>query len=229
MRFLPLLLACGALAVAGAGRAADAPKIEGPLYVTTYIEVAPDAAGSTLAALKAYRNDSLKEGASAADIFQETGQASRFVVSEIWKDQQSLQAHEKSPSMATLAERLKPVSFKPLDVREHSFYLGTPYKAPLAGDFFVISHLDVYGPGVAILQSAFKPLAEESRKEKGVERYEILDQTVPHANHFRLFEEWASEKDWVAHNLSQHVQNFQAALPGYIGTPYDQRLYRLAN
>jgi quinol monooxygenase YgiN len=229
MKSFSLALICGALAAAGAAYAADAPKIEGPLYATTYIEVTPDAAASALGALKTYREASLREGASAADIFQEMGQPSRFVVSEIWKDEPALDAHEKSASMIALDEKLRPVSFKPIDVRAHIFYSGTAYKPPRAGDFFVVSHLDVYGPGVRILQSAFKPLAEESQKERGVQRYEILDQTAPHANHFRLFEEWASEKDWAAHNLSPHVQAFQAALPGYIGTPYDQRLYRLAN
>src|ERR1700680_2718189 len=138
MKALSLLLACAALTVAGGGYAADAPKIEGPLYATTYIEVAPDAAGSTLAALKSYRDASLKEGASTADIFQETGKASRFVVNEIWKDPQSLEAHEKSTSMTTLSEKLKAVSFKPIDVRVHTLYSGTAYRSPRAGDFFVL-------------------------------------------------------------------------------------------
>src|SRR6185437_5185356 len=228
MKSLSWLVLCGALA-ASAGYAADAPKIEGPLYVTTYIEVAPDAAASALAALKAYREGSLKEGATAADIYQETGEPSRFVVDEIWKDQSSEEMHGKAAAMASLAEKLKPVSFKPIDVRAHTLYAGTPYKMPRAGALFVISHLDVYGPGVAVLQAAFKPLEAESRKENGMVRYEILDQTIPHANHFRMFEEWASEKAWTAHNLSSHVQAFHAALPVYLGTPYDQRLYSLAN
>jgi quinol monooxygenase YgiN len=229
MKPLSWLVLCGALAAAGATYAADAPKIEGPLYLTTYIEVAPDAAGSALAALKAYRDGSLKEGATAIDIFQESGQLNRFVVDEIWKDQSSAEMHGKAAVMANLADKLKPVSFKPIDVRPHTLYAGTPYKAPRAGDLFVISHLDVYGPGVPVLQAAFKPLEAESRKESGMVRYEILDQAIPHANHFRMFEEWASEKAWAAHNLSSHVQAFHAALPVYLGTPYDQRLYRLAN
>ena len=212
-----------------AAEAADAPKPEGPVYATTYIEVAPDAATATLDALKDYRKASLGEGAKAADIFQETGQASRFVVSEIWGDANSFDAHEKATSLTTLRGKLKPVSYKPVDVRAHTLYLGTPYAAPRPGDFFVLSHLDVYGGGVAVLQGVFKPLADQSRNDKGVVRYEILDQLAPHANHYRIFEEWASEKDWVAHNLSAHVQAFHAALPDYLGTPYDQRLYRLAN
>jgi quinol monooxygenase YgiN len=228
MKQIWLTICAGAMLVVAA-QAADVPKPEGPIYATTYIEVAPASAASTLDALKDYRKASLGEGAKAADIFQETGQPSRFVVSEIWGDANSFDAHEKSSSLTTLRGKLKPVSYKPVDVRAHTLYSGTPYAPPRAGDFFVLSHLDVYGQGLSALQGAYKPLADQSRKDQGVVRYEILDQTAPHANHFRIFEEWSNEKDWVAHNLSAHVQAFHAALPDYLGTPYDQRLYRLAN
>ena len=223
------LVACAGVLLSITAEAADSAKSEGPLYATTYVEVAPESAAMALNALRGYRKASLQEGARAADIFQENGQPSRFVVSEIWSDGGSFASHEKSSSVAALSGQLKSVSYKPIDVRAHTLYGGTAYAAPRAGDFFVISHLDVYGPGVSVLQAAFRPLADETRSDKGMVRYEILDQVVPHANHFRLFEEWSSEKDWVAHNLSAHVQAFHAALPQYLGTPYDQRLYHLAN
>jgi quinol monooxygenase YgiN len=223
------LIACATMLFSLTAEAADPAKIDGPIYATTYIEVAPGAAATTLNALREYRKTSVQEGAKAADIFQENGQPGRFVVSEIWSDPGTFATHEKAPSFSALAEKLKPVSFKPIDIRPHTLYWGTPYAPPRAGDFFVISHLDVYGPGVPVLQAAFRPLAGETRNDKGMVRYEILDQVVPHANHFRLFEEWSSEKDWVTHNLSAHVQAFHAALPQYLGTPYDQRLYHLAN
>ncbi len=223
------LIASAVVLLSIAAQAADTPKADGPIYATTYIEVAPESASTALNALREYRKSALQENAKAADIFQENGQPSRFVVSEIWGDAQSFTGHEKSSGFATLSGKLKPISFKPIDVRAHTLYWGTAYSPPRQGDFFVISHLDVYGPGVPVLQAAFRPLAGETRIDKGMVRYEILDQVVPHANHFRLFEEWSSEKDWAAHNLSAHVQAFHAALPNYLGTPYDQRLYHLAN
>lgn len=222
-------VAAAGLLMAVPAQAAEPPTIVGPVYASTYIEVAPDAASQTLNALKDYRKASLQEGARSADIFQENGQPGRFVVSEIWNGDQALLVHEKSASMSALAQQLRAVSFKPIDVREHTLYSGTAYAPPRAGDLFVISHLDVYGPGVPVLQAAFTLLLDNSRNDKGMVRYEILDQVAPHANHFRLFEEWANEKDWVAHNLSAHVRAFHAALPEYLGTPYDQRLYHLAN
>lgn len=225
----PSRLAFGAaLMAAGAAFAADAPS--GPLYVTSYVEVAPSATASALAALKSYRDGARKEsGARSADLYQEKGWPSRFVVDEIWQDQAAFDAHRKAAAMTALESAIKSVSFKPIDMRPHTAYIVTPPKAPKAGDFFVISHIDVYGPGVPVLQAAFRDLADSAKSEKGMVRYEVLDQTVPHANHYRLFEEWASEKDWEAHNLGAAVQAFHAKLPVYLGTPYDQRLYDLVN
>src|SRR5665213_861069 len=107
-----------------AAQAADTGKTAAPLNAMTYIEVAPDAAGTALNALRDYRRDSLREGAKAADIFQESGQSNRFVVNEIWSDAEALAGHEKSSSFAALSGKLKPVSFKPIDVRAHTHYRG---------------------------------------------------------------------------------------------------------
>jgi quinol monooxygenase YgiN len=214
-------------------RAADAPAqapsaAQGPLYVTTYVEVAPDDAAQASALLKTYRDAARKDsGATEIDIFQEEGHSSRFVLDEIWKDQQAFDAHDKAPELAALRDGLKPLEFRALDTRPHTAYLATPPRAPKAGDVFVIAHLDVFGPGLAPLLAAMKPLDEATVKQPGMVRYELLQQTVPHANHFRIFEEWASEKDWVAHNKAAATHAFLDSLGTYLGTPYDQRLYHL--
>ena len=70
----------------------------------------------------------------------------------------------------------------------------------------VISHLDACCGGTPALEAAMKSLAEAAMKERGMVRFEILDQLPPRQNHARLYEEWASERDWVAHNLSQPVR-----------------------
>jgi quinol monooxygenase YgiN len=224
-----LQLALGsALMLFGAAHAADAPAVSGPLYVTSFVEVAPSATAKAVAALETYRDATRREtGAQSADLYQEKGWPSRFVVSEIWAGQAALDAHEKAAAMAKLREAIEAVSFKPIDVRPHTAYIVTPPTAPKSGDVFVISHIDVYGPGVPVLQAAFRDLADAAKNENGMVRYEVLDQTAPHANHYRLFEEWASEKDWETHNLGAAVQAFHAKLPVYLGTPYDQRIYDL--
>jgi quinol monooxygenase YgiN len=228
MRLFSLVLA-GVMFAAAAAWAANAPAPNtGPIYVTVYVEVAPDATAKALAALNAYRDATRREpGDEAADLYQEKGWPSRFVVSERWNDFAAQQVHEQAPAMAALKAALAKVAFKPLDVRPHTAFIVTPPKPPKPGDFFVISHVDVYRPGVPILKAAFGSLAAAAHNEKGMARFEVLDQVIPHDNHYRLFEEWASEKDWEAHNLGAAVQAFHAKLPSYLGTPYDQRIYDL--
>jgi quinol monooxygenase YgiN len=235
MKPLHRLLAIAAIVAPALAMAAPAPEqspesVPGPRYMMTHIEVAPDAVPMALTAIKAYRQAALKEpGATTVDIFQESGHPSRFIISEIWRDHQALMARANSPAGTELFAKLKPFEFRPSDVRLHFLYAGTPFKPPAPGNVVVISHLDACCGGTPALQAAMKSLAEAAMNERGMVRFEILDQLPPRQNHARLYEEWASERDWIAHNLSQPVRDMYSKLQEYLGTPYDQRLYKLAN
>jgi quinol monooxygenase YgiN len=218
------------IALAAAAPAPAPEAVPGPRYMMTHIEVSPEATAMTLAAIKEYRQASLKEpGAVGVDVFQEIGHPSRFIISEVWRDHAAFVARANSPTGPALFAKVQPVEFRPPDIRIHFLFAGTPYKAPTAGNVMVISHLDACCGGTPTLEAEMKSLATAAVKEKGMVRYEILDQLPPRQNHARLYEEWASEKDYVAHNLSQPVRAMYAKLQEYLGTPYDQRLYRLVN
>ena len=59
---------------------------------------------------------------------------------------------------------------------------------------------------------------------------EFLERQAPGlGNHFRLFEVWANEAAFNAHNLAAHTQTFRNALYPMLGTPYDQRKYQRVN
>jgi quinol monooxygenase YgiN len=235
MKPLYRLIAIAAFAAPAAALSAPAPQVApesvpGPRYMMTHIEVSPEAAAMTLAAIKEYRQASLKEpGAVGVDIFQESSHPSRFIISEVWRDHAAFVARANSSAGPTLFAKVKPVEFRPPDIRVHFLYAGTPYKAPTAGNVMVISHVDLCCGGTPVLEAAMKSLAESAMKERGMVRYEMLDQLPPRQNHARAYEEWASERDWVAHNLSPAVRDAFAKMQEYLGTPYDQRLYRLAN
>jgi quinol monooxygenase YgiN len=218
------------IALAAAAPAPAPEAVPGPRYMMTHIEVSPDATAMTLAAIKDYRQASLKEhGAVGVDIYQEIGHPSRFIISEVWRDHAAFVARANSPTGPALFAKVKPVEFRPPDIRIHFLFAGTQYKAPTAGNVMIISHLDACCGGTPTLEAEMKTLAAASTKQGGMVRYEILDQLPPRQNHARLYEEWASEKDYVAHNLSQPVRDMYAKLQEYLGTPYDQRLYRLVN
>ena len=229
------LIAVAAVVAPTIALSAPAPQVApesvpGPRYMMTHIEVSPEATAMTLAAIKAYRQASLKEpGGVGVDIFQETGHPSRFIISEVWRDHAAFVARASSPAGPELFAKVKPVEFRPPDIRIHFLFAGTPYKAPTAGNVMVISHLDACCGGTPTLEAAMKSVAEAAMKERGMVRFEVLDQLPPRQNHARLYEEWASERDYVAHNLSQPVRDSFSRLQEYLGTPYDQRVYRLVN
>jgi len=221
-------------AAATDARAADAPPAPtGPFHITGYVEAAPPATNQMIDAVKQYRDAARGEaGAMTIEIYQELGMPSRLVTREIWRDAQAAEAHSKAASTAALLGKLKPIQYGPVDFRAHDAHFS--YSAPGAagpanGSVVIISHLDVTPNGLAQLIALMKPLGEGTAKEQGVVTYQILRQTVGARNHFRLFEIWASEQAWQAHNLAKHTQDFRDGLYPMLGTPYDQRKYQILN
>ena len=203
------------------------PVIDGPTYTMTYVEVVPSAIGQAIAALKEYRDLSRREqGANFVDIYQEEGQSHRFVVSEVWQNRGTVQTHSTSAATSGLFQKLKGIELGPPDVRIHQAHAATPPKSPGANSIVVISHADVAGGNTQNLMRAFAPLSEASQKESGMVRYEILDEVPAHANHFRLLEEWASAAAFEAHNRAAHTQSYRQTILPWLGTPYDQRMYK---
>jgi quinol monooxygenase YgiN len=236
MKSLHRVFVCAALAAALIGPALGQQQIQGvtvvdgPIYTMTYVEVVPSAKAQAIAMMKEYRDASRKEpGAMFADIYQEDGQSHRFVVSEIWQNRAAVETHSKGAAAASLTQKMKPIETGPLDMRIHQAHSVTPPRAPNANDVVIISHIDVAGGNTQNLINAFAPLWEGSRKETGMVRFEILDEVTAHVNHFRSFEEWANLAAFEAHNRAPHTQAYRTAVQQWLGTPYDQRIYRLVN
>lgn len=234
MKNLSRLFACAALAAVMMGPAVaqnqQIPVIDGPTYVMTYVEVVPSATANALAILREYRDAARREpGAMFVDIMQEDGQPYNFVVSEVWQNRGAVATHVAAQAIKTMMDKVKPIALGPTDTRVHQAHSVTPPKAAGANDVIVISHCDVAGGNTQNLINAFAPLSEASRKDAGMVRYEILDEVPLHANHFRLYEEWASMAAFEAHNRSAHSQTYRQTILPWLGTPYDQRIYRLAN
>ncbi len=230
--FSVVFCALAMLALAQAARAGDAPPAPmGPYHVTGYVEVVPTATTQTVALMRAYRDAARKEaGATMVELYQELGMPSRFVTREVWRDAQAADAHAKAASTSDLMTKLKPIQYGPTDFRAHTVHFETPTaRGAAAGSVVIVSHLDVTPNGLPQLIELMKGLGDGTAKEQGVATYQILRQTGGARNHFRLFEIWASEKDWEAHNLAKHTQDFRDGLAPLLGTPYDQRKYALVN
>src|ERR1700733_3161137 len=65
----------------------------------------------------------------------------------------------------------------------------------------------------------------DSLREAGAKKFEIL-QEIDHPNHFTLVEEWRSEKDYEAHNITVQARHFRDQLQPMLGSPFDERIYR---
>jgi quinol monooxygenase YgiN len=234
MRSLLNALFC-ALALAGfvqAANAADAPPpTQGPIYVTTFFEVTPGKTAMARAMLREYRDGARKEpGIMSSDLLQEVGMASRFASNEVWRDWAAYDAHVKASLRDQLYTKMLPIQFGPPDARPHlGHFVGPEMGAPTANSVIILSHLDVTPSALPKLLEIMKPLSEGSVKEPGMTKYQILRQAPGIGNHFRLFEVWASERAWDAHNLAAHTQTFRNELAPLLGTPYDQRKYTVVN
>ncbi len=197
-------------------------------YVATYIDVQPSSTSSGIALIEQYREASrTQEGNLGMDVVQETSRPSRFVIIEAWEDQSSFEAHEKSEPTAQFRARLKTIHNSPYDQRVHHALSSAPGSAAAGRDTVsVITHVDVPPPSKDQAEALLKGLAEESRKEDGNVRYDVLQQNLPRTNHFTVFAAWKDGKAFDSHETKPHTRRFREALAPMLGALYDERLYK---
>ena len=228
MAFAAILAAAAGTAVAAQNAPAAAPP--GPAYMLTYLEFAPSKVNEATAAMRTYRDASRREpGARTVDIYQEAGRPSYFVLREIWEDRGAYDRHAMAASTTQFNTAIRPIHFGPPYVSVHIEYWMSPVKQGGANDAFVVTHVDVGGMNVPRLKEMLDKLGPASVNDAGLVRYEILDEVPAHPNHFRFFEQWSSQANWAAHHTSAHARAFRDGVTPILGTPYDQRLYRLVN
>ncbi len=204
------------------------PPAKGPVYVVTFIDVAPGVIADTIAALKQYRDASRKEANNlGADLFEDTGQANHFMIQEVWKEQPDYDAHTKVASATRFFAHVKASEFGPPDIRVHRGFSMGPKTADAANaGLYVMIHLDVAPPSFAALQVPLKPFVDASRKEEGVLRFDLLQHVDPRQNHITVLEAWKSVAAFDAHQASAATKTFRANLHPILGALYDQRLYK---
>jgi quinol monooxygenase YgiN len=224
-RYLQLILTTMAIIPAGAN-AQTPPVIEGPVYVATYVEVAPTAVDQGGALLRHYRDASRKDsGNLRMELVQEIGRPSRFAVLAIWADQKAFEMHGKSAPTAQFRDKLKAVQAAPYDERVHSGLAVGARDALRSSSVVVLTHVDVPGPFKDATVPLLQQLAEASRKEAGNQRYEVQQQ-ANRPNHFTVVELWADRKAYDAHVMAGHTRQFRDKLGPMSGALYDERLYK---
>jgi quinol monooxygenase YgiN len=225
MRFsIPLLIAIALTAVVAQPSHAQ----EAPLYVVSYIEVAPSAAGTVAGLLRQLATASRKDnGNTRFDILQRTAPSNQFAIVASWKDQKAYDAHLASAHSKEFRDKIKPDLISAIDDRLHSGMeiAAAPAAGNAGGTVVVVTHVDVPPPKKDDCISLLKTLVEDSRKEPGSGRFEVFQQTS-RPNHFSVVEIWNNQNAYDAHITAAHTKKFREQLTPMSGALYDERSYK---
>jgi quinol monooxygenase YgiN len=223
--YLRFLLAVGVVLLGAEAQAQG----KGEVYVATYVEVIPSAAGDAATLLRQYRDAVRRDdGNLRAEVVQEVSRPNRFAVMAIWTDPKAHEAHGKAPHTTAFRARLTAVQTAPNDERVHSGLFVGARAATGAGALFVLTHVDVPGALKDALVPMLRQLSEDSGKDAGNQRFEVQQQNS-RPNHFTVVEAWASPKAYEAFIASAAKRQFREAFAPMTGALYDERLYRLVD
>jgi quinol monooxygenase YgiN len=228
MRSISLLLLSGVM-LAGLIQPARAqqPTASPSVYVVTYFEIDPAAARKAAGLLRQFAAATRKEdGNGELTLLHEIARPGRFAIVESWRDKAALDAH--GAAMKALGDKLQPAFASPFDARQFLplSLAPAPGGADMSRPVYVLTHVDVFPAGKDEVAEMVKQLAEDSRKDGGVQRFDTIVWDG-HANHFHLIEAWSDRAARDAHALADHTRQFRAKLVPFEGALYDERLYEV--
>jgi len=221
---LAVAVATLAIAMTGAAQAQDANAV----HVVTYVEVKPPAKNEAATLLKGLRETSRKdEGNQGTEVVESISRPGQFVILSAWKDQKALDAHMAAAATKDARDKLNAVRNSPADDRIHGGLSLAAAQSAKRG-FYVVTHVDVPPPRKDECVEMLKKLADDSRKDDGNLRYDVVQQSN-RPNHFTVIEVWKNRKAFDAHAMTEHVRAFRDKLTPMSGALYDERLYRVLN
>ena len=224
MRSVLRLLVTGFISALGVTPAA--PADDATFYTATYVEVAPASTGEAAGLLRQYREGSRRDGGNVrTEVLQRIDRPNQFIVLGAWKDQKAFEAYATAVSTKELREKLQPLLASPNDERLHNALSVSP--APAAGTpgaVHAATHVDVIPPRKDDAVTLLKQLAEDSRKDAGSLRFDVVQQTN-RPNHFTVVETWKDRAAFDAHGIAAHTRRFRDQLAPMSGSLYDERLY----
>jgi quinol monooxygenase YgiN len=220
--FVLLFAVSAALAQTPGAASGDATR-----YAVSYVEVMPSKASAFTDAFHKYRDASRGEAGFVA--FESFGQGERpghFVVVETWKDQPSMDAHAKSQAVTQFRAALEPIRVSGYDERPYKAVNVRPATGSGRGAVHVVTHAD-FAPGNGDPVSLLNRLAEESRKDPGCLRFDVV-QNPTRANHFTIIESWASAQALEGHAAAGHTRKYRDEVQPMTGSPLDERVFKAA-
>jgi quinol monooxygenase YgiN len=198
-----------------------------PIYVVTYIEIAPSSAAEAKKLILGYVADARQApGAVQIDALQRISDPSHFGLIELWKSPAEKQAFAVTDAVTKFRATLLPLQSAAYDERIHNALSVGP-TMPLSGDPVVLmTHVDIIPTQVEPGTAKVKAFVEAGRGTAGNRRFDDLVQ-ANRKNHFTVVEAWdaASDKsNWIA---SPVARTFRQELQPISGGLYDERAYKL--
>jgi len=202
-------------------------------YVVTYVEFKPadtKEGGRVLDDLASHALASV--GVIRFDVLQQVGRRNFFALFEIWSSAETFAAFQSSSATQAIFTQLAPLLEAPLDERDGVLLAGTVdprSRHAESRQIFVITHVDidpqfVPDPAVPVLDT----FVSDSASDPGVQTFALLSQAGT-TNHFQLIEVFANRQAFNAHVSAQHTLDFRNDIQPFLGAPYDERLYHVAN
>ncbi|WP_213741596.1 antibiotic biosynthesis monooxygenase [Bradyrhizobium sp. dw_411] len=219
-----VMIMAGLLAHGSAARAQDAAQ---PVYIVTYVEIAPGSTADARKLILGYVTEAKKApGATQIEALQRISDPSHFGLIELWKSPADKQAFAATDTATKYRAALLPLQSAPYDERIHNaFSVGAT--APLSGNPIVLmTHVDIIPTQVEPGTAKVKAFVEAGRSAPGNRRFDDLIQ-ANRKNHFTVVEAWNAPSDKSKFVASPVSRTFRTELQPMSGGLYDERAYRL--
>ena len=206
---------------------APAPAPAAPArFAVVYVDIRPSARNAMAAAFKAYREASSREtGYERVELFEQPGRPGQYIVIEAWREPADLEAHRGAAHVKTYRDAVDAIRVSGYDERPYRQLSVAAPAAVRRGAVHIVSHVDIGGGQQSNAPALLTQLAEDSRKERGNLRFEVVQHAM-RANHFTVMEAWASEDDLAAHAAAAHTRKYRDTLQPISGSPLDERVLR---
>jgi quinol monooxygenase YgiN len=211
----------------GYGRVALAQDAAQPVYVITYVEVAPNFSSEASRLILAHGVDAGKaSGAVQVDALQRLDHPNHFAVVEQWQSQSARQAYASTENVAKFRAALGPLQSAAYDERIHSPLSISPPMPVLADPVIIVTHVDIIPTSVDIGTGRVTSFVEQGRGSAGNRRFDVLVQ-ASRKNHLTIVESWdslAAKNSWIS---TPAAISFREDLQPMSGSLYDERAYKL--
>jgi autoinducer 2-degrading protein len=218
-RLLPLVISTVLLC-------AQAPP-DSAAYSVAYVDIQPASRTAAITTIKQYRDASRKDdGFQRIEFFEQAARPAHFCIIETWAHSRDLDTHAASANAKDFRNKIDSMRLSDYDQRPYkTLSLGTAHNEKSSRSTYVITHVDIGGQGTNATD-LLRKLAEGSRKEEGNLRFDVLQHAL-RANHFTVIEEWQAAKAIETHAAATHTKEYRNSLGPILGSPLDERLYRL--